>query len=609
MLPPMPKLNLHVDKDQIEPKDIITAWLYKLQSCFNERKFDRLKESFIRECWWRDMLGLSWDFTTKQGFDKISAYLHRSDVILTDLKPETGGLKPFLVEWAGDTWLQSAFSFHTKFGKGQGFLKMVNQPSGEWKAWTVFTELSQLHYQEDLERERIRNNVFSLYGTPETYGDKHKLPVLIIGAGTALQNSSTEYTLTLTGQAGISLAARLKSMGVETLVVDRHARVGDSWRLRYDTVTLNTPTFTDHYPFMKYPENWPEWLNRDQTAEFLEHYSQIMGLNVRLNTTVCSVRRLGSRHEIRVNGPCGEDVLHSEQVVLATGVYSDVPIIPNFNGQETFRGLIYHSIEHQSARHIPDLGNKKIVVIGCSTSGHDIAQDFVKCGAREVCMIQRNPIFSLSRAAWKTIMLGIWNMPGLTTEDADLLSNSIPIPLVRTMSIGLTRIMAENDRMMLDGLTKAGLAVRTGEDGYGLADHQLITGGHYYIDQGASQMIIDGRIKIHRCEEGVQKLGQNSVTLADGTCVQADVIVLATGYEKSILTIRKLMGDEVADKLRGFGSLDHEQERSGWWRPTGIPGFWFMTGSFTWCRQFSQKLALQIAHAVKGQAPSQTQTK
>lgn len=338
-------------------------------------------------------------------------------------------------------------------------------------------------------------------------------------------------------------------MGVETLVVDRHARVGDSWRLRYDTVTLNTPTFTDHYPFMKYPENWPEWLNRDQTAEFLEHYSQIMGLNVRLNTTVCSVRRLGSRHEIRVNGPCGEDVLHSEQVVLATGVYSDVPIIPNFNGQETFRGLIYHSIEHQSARHIPDLGNKKIVVIGCSTSGHDIAQDFVKCGAREVCMIQRNPIFSLSRAAWKTIMLGIWNMPGLTTEDADLLSNSIPIPLVRTMSIGLTRIMAENDRMMLDGLTKAGLAVRTGEDGYGLADHQLITGGHYYIDQGASQMIIDGRIKIHRCEEGVQKLGQNSVTLADGTCVQADVIVLATGYEKSILTIRKLMGDEVADKL------------------------------------------------------------
>jgi len=122
-------------------------------------------------------------------------------------------------------------------------------------------------------------------------------------------------------------------------------------------------------------------------------------------------------------------------------------------------------------------------------------------------------------------------------------------------------------------------------------------------------MIIDGRIKIHRCEEGVQKLGQNSVTLADGTCVQADVIVLATGYEKSILTIRKLMGDEVADKLRGFGSLDHEQERSGWWRPTGIPGFWFMTGSFTWCRQFSQKLALQIAHAVKGQAPSQTQTK
>ncbi|UNI13380.1 hypothetical protein JDV02_000129 [Purpureocillium takamizusanense] len=583
VLPQFPKLSLHVSRDNVDPNEIVTAWLSKLQICFEERKFASLSESFLTDCWWRDMLGLSWDITTKRGFENISTYLHDSDVVMTDLKPSSGGLKPFLVEWSGDFWVQSAFSFQTKFGKGHGVLKLVNEPSGEWKVWTVYTELVQLHFQEELETRRIRGGAPLLHDR-QANGDKVEPSVVIVGAG----------------QAGISLAARLHAMGIRTRVVDRWARVGDSWRKRYETIMLNTPTFTDHYPFMKYPDNWPEWLNRDQTADFLEHYSQIMGLDVQLNTAVTSVRRVGSKYEVRVNGPHGEDVLYPDHVVLATGNYSDVPITPSFKNQGAFKGIIYHSIAHQSARNVPDVKTQRVVVIGSSTSGHDIAQDFVRCGAQEVSMVQRNPIFCLSRDTWRNLQLGLWNTPGLTTEEADLLGNSIPIALIRSMSIGLTRKMAKADREMLAGLRKAGLAIRTGEDGYGLADHQLITGGHYYIDQGACQMIIDGRIKVHQCEGGVQELGERSVILADGTSIAADVIVFATGYERNILTVRKLMGDDVADKLEGFGSFDHEQERKGWWRPTGIPGFWFMTGSFSWCRQFSRTLALQIAHAIKG---------
>ncbi|KAM3558785.1 hypothetical protein ARSEF4850_004445, partial [Beauveria asiatica] len=73
-----------------------------------------------------------------------------------------------------------------------------------------------------------------------------------------------------------------------------------------------------------------------------------------------------------------------------------------------------------------------------------------------------------------------------TTEEADVLGNSLPIAVVRTMSIGLTRAAAEMDKELLDGLRAAGMALRTGDDGYGLADHQLIKGGCYYVDQGAS---------------------------------------------------------------------------------------------------------------------------
>jgi hypothetical protein len=78
------------------------------------------------------------------------------------------------------------------------------------------------------------------------------------------------------------------------------------------------------------------------------------------------------------------------------------------------------------------------------------------------------------------------------------------------MSIDLTKAMAEFDKDMIAGLKGAGLALRTGEDGFGLADHQLIKGGLYYIDHGANSLIIDGRIKIHHCEEGVASFGEKA---------------------------------------------------------------------------------------------------
>lgn len=111
---------------------------------------------------------------------------------------------------------------------------------------------------------------------------------------------------------------------------------------------------------------------------------------------------------------------------------------------------------------MPDLYTKKIVVIGPSTSGHDVAHDFLSHGAKAATMVQRHPIFSPSAEAWETLQLGLWNIDGITTEDADLVGNSIPLAVARTMSTGLTRAMTDFDKDMLEGLKKAGLALRTG---------------------------------------------------------------------------------------------------------------------------------------------------
>ncbi|KAJ6780803.1 hypothetical protein PWT90_04569 [Aphanocladium album] len=585
-LPTLPALQLFSPKDKIEANQIVADWLAQLQICLDQKKFHDLSKLFIKDCWWRDILSLSWDFTTKRNQDNIGSYLDSSSNTVKNLKAcESGGLKPALIEWAGQVWVQAAFTFDTEHGNCRGLVRLENDAEMNWKAWTVFTELEELHSQKHLEARRVQSRA-AAQKSPQVNGcpEDTDPAVLIVGAG----------------QCGVALGARLKAMGVRACLIERHGAVGDVWRKRYDSVTLNTPTFSDHYPFLKYPENWPEWLTGSQAADFMEHYARLMDLDVRVNTTVTSVTRKGECFQVEAIGPSGVCKFYPEHVVLATGVFGDGPVIPQFPGKDRFKGSIYHSSEHKSANLIPNISEKKIVVIGCSTSGHDISQDFVNSGAKQVTMIQRHPIFTLSTDTWKTLMLGLWNMPGLSTEEADLLGNSLPIAIVRSMSIGLTRTMAELDKEMLDGLRKAGMALLTGENGYGLADHQLILGGHYYIDHGACEMIIDGRIKVRQCDGGVKEISESSVTLDDGTTVDADVIVMATGFEKNVENVRKLLGEDIAAKLEGFGDLDDEQERNGWWRRTGVDGFWYMTGSFCWSRQFSRPLALQVAAEVNG---------
>ncbi|KAK8856741.1 indole-3-pyruvate monooxygenase YUCCA8 [Apiospora arundinis] len=480
-LPPIPQLTLFpgTERQDVDAVAITKGWMSRLDSLLTTRNFNDLNELIIDDGWWRDILGLDWDFTSKQGLGAIAEYLTGAPNPLSGLQcDEAGGLKPLLIELGGMTWIQGGFSFKTPFGEGRGFVRLVNVGPAVWKAWIVFTQLEQLAFQKTLEEQRIRHP---------------------------------------------SAAPRKATDGVANLPQAGHE----------EDVTSGA------------------------------HAGGSIGL-------------YGDQTSVAGEGPTGWRFLE-EAVSQSDPSYAD---------------------------QISDLQEKKVVVVGASTSGHDVAQDFVECGAKGVSMIQRNPIFSISAAAFEEQVIGLWNMPGVTTEEADLVGNSIPLAVIRTMSIGMTQSMYAKDKEMVDGLRKAGLAVRTGEDGFGLADHQLIKGGRFYIDQGASQMIVDGRIKIHRCEEGVREFREKSVVLADGTEVEADVVVLATGFQPCVRSVEQVMGAEVAKKLDNLGDLDHENERIGWWRPTGIPGFWYMTGSFLWCRQFSMTLALQIAAIEKGLNPS-----
>lgn len=324
----------------------------------------------------------------------------------------------------------------------------------------------------------------------------------------------------------------------------------------------HTPRYTDHFPHLDYPTDYPDFLTKDNIVSFMEHYQEVMGLDIELGATAGKIvySDASRQYTVAIGLQDGKErVVTCHHVVLATGLISNDPLRPEFENESSFQGQIYHSVNHKSASAITKLDTKKVAIIGAGTSAFDIAQDFVNGGAKEVTIVQRSPMFVLSLEAQDRFVLAGWKM--MSTSDADLAGNSFPFPIALSLTVGATQAMAYHDAELLTGLERAGLAVKRGEDGIGLLHHQLLKAGHFYIDQGACQMIIDGRIKIKRSQDGVKGFDADAVLLADDLRVEADVVVVATGFKLSFDIAENIMGKEVMTKVGKIGELDEDNER------------------------------------------------
>lgn len=296
------------------------------------------------------------------------------------------------------------------------------------------------------------------------------------------------------------------------------------------------------------------------------NYANIMGIEIQVNTAAEKAEydettRRWTLHVRDKDG--GTRAIRTKHLVMALGMVGTGPAMPDFPGADSFKGLAYHAGKHRSASDIPDLDKKNVAVIGCATTAHDMAQDFVNHGAKSVTMIQRQPTWSFSAEAIETFHLGNFATPGVSLEEADLVMTSFPTAVARVFGNSMTHQMLDHDREMLNGLEKAGLAVKRGEDGTSFIDSLFFKGGHFYVDQGATPMILDGRIKVHMCSEGVEKYFPGGLVLGDGCKVDADVVVSATGFEPAAAQVKQIMGDKIGEKASKYGSFDHELERVG----------------------------------------------
>jgi cation diffusion facilitator CzcD-associated flavoprotein CzcO len=393
-------------------------------------------------------------------------------------------------------------------------------------------------------------------------------------------------------------------LGVDALVVDQNERVGDNWRMRYHQLVLHDPVWYDHMPYMTFPPQWPIFTPKDKLAEFFESYAKLLELNVWTKTTLTESKwdERQRRWTVTLNrkqeaGTTQTRTFYPRHIIQATG-HSGKMNFPLMKGMENFKGdRLCHSSEFPGARE--NSKGKKAVIVGSCNSAHDIAQDFLEKGY-DITMIQRSSTCVVSSAAITEIALkGIYSEDGPPVDDADMLLHSFPTPVLKALQVTVTALQAENDKKTLEGLEKAGFKVDRGPDDAGLFLKYFQRGGGYYIDVGASQLIADGKIKIKQGQEITQVLPRG-LLFADGSELEADEIIFATGYQNMRTQTLLIFGDEVADRVGDIWGFDEEGEMRTIWRRSGHPGFWFHGGNLALCRYFSRFLALQIKALEEG---------
>lgn len=547
------------------------------------------------DCYWRDLLALTWDMGTYHGVVSVEAMLKQSleAAAVSDfaVAEEFG---PRIVEGDDGPVMEGFFLFQTPTAWCRGVAKLV-QVDGEWRAASVMTGM-----------EDVKGHERAL-GTRRPVGSRH------VPGATARQNwkdrrdievsfadREPEVVVIGAGQGGLAVAANLRLMGIDTLILEKSGRVGDGWRSRYHSLVLHDPVWADSLPYLPFPESWPVYCPKDKIADWFEFYAAAMELNVWTGADMyeSSYDAEQGCWTLKVRTADGERVLHPRDVILATGAAAevDVPIVP---GREEFRGTSYHSSQHVSGT---DWSGKRAVVIGAGNSAHDIVHDLYDFGA-DVTMVQRSSTHVISQENGIPAIFGAnFTQGGPPTEYADLLASATPWPQVLEFAVEGTKQTAVKDAALLARLDAVGFKRNDGPDGTGLMGYAVTRGGGYYINVGCSELIADD--KVHLVQgSGLSEFTANGVRLDDGRELDADLVVLATGYKNMRETARRLLGDEVADRCPPVLGIDDAGEISGLYRRTGAPGFWFMGGPLAWVRIYAKHLALQIVAIQKGVIP------
>lgn len=586
-----PSRTLATDADEA-----VARFLSRLEQALTRRDTHAAAALFTTDCHWRDLIAFTWNITTVEGRDGIASML---DATLSTAKPT--GWHPDDQATETDGIVTGWFAFETAIGRGRGHLRLR-----DGLCWTILTTMAELKgHEEKRGRTREPGAVHGIRPDRRSWLEQRQHEADTLGV------TEQPYVLIIGGgQGGLGLGARLRRLGVSTLIADAHARPGDQWRSRYKSLCLHDPVWYDHMPYLPFPDHWPVYSPKDKIGDWLEMYAKVMELNC-WNSTRCTAARYDEQAGewvVELDRGGSPVTVRPRHLVLATGL-SGLPNVPDIPGAETFAGVQHHSSKHPGGE---GYAGKQCVVIGSNNSAHDICADLWEHGA-DVTMIQRSStLVARAESLFELTTAALYSEQaleaGIDTEKADLLAASVPYRLMGEFQRPAYQQMRERDAAFYDRLRAAGFLLDFGEDDTGLFMKYVRRGSGYYIDVGASDLIADGEIKL-KSNVAVTEIRPHGVLLSDGTELPADLIVYATGYGPMNGWAAQLISQEVAERVGkcwGYGSGTSkdpgpfEGELRNMWKPTHQEALWFHGGNLHQSRHYSLFLALQLKARMEG---------
>lgn len=303
------------------------------------------------------------------------------------------------------------------------------------------------------------------------------------------------------GPAGLAMAGRLKQSGIDSTILEQSSAVGHSWRHHYDRLHLHTIKQYSHLPHFPLPENWPEYISKDQLVEHLEAYMNHFDLAVNFNQDVINIVHKDGLWQMTTRS--GENY-RAAKVVVTTG-YNRVPVIPSWPGQEHFSGSLIHSRDYRNAE--PYTG-RKVLVIGMGNTGAEIALDLSEHGAQP-CISVRGPVNIVPR-----------DFHGRPTQKTAMMLRKLPTWLGDRVGVLLRRIAVGD-------LSAWGIETPVEPPTAQLRKY----GKTPVIDLGTVDKIKKGEVKVIG---DVASFYEHGVRLTSGEQWPFDDVILATGYKAAL---------------------------------------------------------------------------
>ncbi len=334
------------------------------------------------------------------------------------------------------------------------------------------------------------------------------------------------------GSAGLAAAAALQRRGIDAIVLEQGPDVAMSWRARHDRLRLNTTRRTSGLRQLQIPREAGRWVSRDGYIAYLERFASRQRIQIRFNTTVHAIDRSDDGWQIATNA----GTLPASDVVVATGL-DRIAWTPDWIGRSGFAKPLVHVADLQ---HVDDLSGQHVLLAGAGNSGVDIAAHLVDAGVASLWLSVRTPPnivpAEIHRVPLQAIALAARPLPERARDSIARLASRYAFGDLRRFGLP-TPADGPYRRLRTTGVTIA-------------------------VDQGFVAGIKAGRV---RPVAEIHHLDGTDVVLTDGTRLQPDTLLAATGYRTGLQTMVGHLG--IVDE-HGLPQLSRH-------RTSPVPGYAF----------------------------------